>query len=72
MHHSRRKTNKMCIMLTAKYSCYFQAELEDDIFRIYDVDNNGTIEFKVVIFSNEWNFPDTQIAGVPGDSLCHE
>ena len=26
-----------------------QVELEEDIFRIYDVDNNGTIEFKVII-----------------------
>ena len=26
-----------------------EAELEEDIFRIYDVDNNGTIEFKVII-----------------------
>ena len=23
--------------------------MEEDIFRIYDVDNNGTIEFKVII-----------------------
>jgi len=31
------------------HKCYprtYKAELEDDIFRIYDVDNSGTIEFK--------------------------
>ena len=28
-----------------------QVELEEDIFRIYDVDNNGTIEFKVIPIS---------------------
>ena len=32
-----------------KIKIILQAELEEDIFRIYDVDNNGTIEFKVII-----------------------
>ena len=58
--------------------CYprtYKAELAEDIFRIYDMDNNGSVDFQVASTrakTSKLYLSEMCFAGVPGDRDNHQ
>ena len=51
MHQCFPRTHKVNVILAKAFviRVYFQTELEDYVFKLYDIDSNGVIEFEVGI-----------------------
>ena len=65
--------DEFCQIMSECYPRTYKPELAEDIFRIYDRDGNGCVEFTVSISESEWFIIIIILySGVPCDYLCNE